>query len=182
MSEETLASEFAALVNSSMWVTTPEYAGWVLKLSSGWLARSPFRQKAWKKKWVSLSGTELLCMDQEPGVENIIKDEYNIRRAAITGSTIVKEDDMDSMVEGFGFCVAFNDESCPDWHLKAETKEEKINWMVKLSQVNAITSWMRAYEKVRVLGTGAQGTVYELRHYQSGKSFALKEMEIKNER
>lgn len=181
MPEDALVAEFTALVHNSMWISTPEYAGWLLKRTSGWLARSPFRNQAWKKKWVSLFGTELLCLDHEPDEGHIQKGDV-IRRAVIASNTAVKEDDSDSVVEGHGFCIAFNLDSCPDWHLKAETKEEKANWMVKLSQVHAITAWMNAFEKVRVLGTGAQGTVYELRHFQSGKSFALKEMEITNDK
>eukprot|EP01039_Chlorochromonas_danica_P008334 gene8337-9187_t len=185
MPAETLAREFASLVQGSMWVTTPEYAGWLMKRSSGWLgANAIFRSRAWKRKWVSLHGTELMSMDNEPDhMDNMVAEDSKIRRSQLSADTMVVEDDSDSSaVPGYGFCVRFNTPNTPDWHFKAETPEEKANWMVKIGQVHAITSWMRAFEKVRVVGTGAQGTVYELRHVESGKRFAMKEMEIKSEK
>lgn len=185
MPAETLAREFASLVQGSMWVTTPEYAGWLMKRSSGWLgANAIFRSRAWKRKWVSLHGTELMSMDDEPDhMDHMVAEDSKIRRSQLSADTMVVEDDSDSSaVPGYGFCVRFNTPNTPDWHFKAETPEEKANWMVKIGQVHAITSWMRAFEKVRVVGTGAQGTVYELRHVDSGKRFAMKEMEIKSEK
>lgn len=41
-------------------------------------------------------------------------------------------------------------------------------------------SWLDNFEKVKVLGVGATGIVYELKHKQNGRRYALKEMEIKN--
>ena len=39
---------------------------------------------------------------------------------------------------------------------------------------------MEEFEKVRVLGVGGTGIVYELLHKSNGKRYAMKEMEIKN--
>eukprot|EP01031_Cornospumella_fuschlensis_P036295 gene36295-44032_t len=181
MPEERLAKELAFLVENTMWVSAPEYAGWLLKRGTGWYASNAyFRQRAWKKKWVSLHGFELLSMDDEPVIGNIAT--LKIRRSEIDANTAIKEDETDSSVPGYGFSVIFNSDKSPDWYFKAETDEEKANWMIKLSQVHAIAAWLSSYEKVKVLGVGAQGTVYELRSLQTGQLYALKEMEIKNEK
>ena len=39
---------------------------------------------------------------------------------------------------------------------------------------------MEDFEKVRVLGVGGTGIVYEILHKTNGQRYALKEMEIKN--
>ena len=46
--------------------------------------------------------------------------------------------------------------------------------------VIAIVQWLESFEKVRVLGVGGTGVVYELLHKLNGKKCAMKEMEIKN--
>ena len=51
---------------------------------------------------------------------------------------------------------------------------------MRLSHVHAIVRWLENYEKVRVLGVGGSGIVYELLHKSNGRRFAMKEMEIKN--
>lgn len=42
------------------------------------------------------------------------------------------------------------------------------------------TAQLHDFEKVRVLGVGGAGIVYELLHKTNGTRFAMKEMEIKN--
>jgi serine/threonine protein kinase len=57
---------------------------------------------------------------------------------------------------------------------------EKKDWLMRLSHVMAIVNWLENFEKVRVLGLGGTGIVYELLHKSNGQRFALKEIEIKN--
>ena len=51
---------------------------------------------------------------------------------------------------------------------------------MRLAHVHAIVRWLEDFEKVRVLGVGGSGIVYELLHKTNGQRFAMKEMEIKN--
>jgi serine/threonine protein kinase len=117
-------------------------------------------------------------MDKEPTAENM--KNIQIRRAQITGSTMVSGEDNNG--DAVGFTVHFNVEHTPDWHFRAESVEEKANWLIKLSQVHAIAFWLEEYDRVKVLGIGGQGTVYELVHRSTGKRLAMKEMEIKSEK
>jgi hypothetical protein len=51
---------------------------------------------------------------------------------------------------------------------------------MRLSHVHAIVRWLEDFEKVKVLGVGGTGIVYELLHKSNGQRYAMKEMEIKN--
>jgi serine/threonine protein kinase len=51
---------------------------------------------------------------------------------------------------------------------------------MRLAHVHAIVKWLEDYEKVRVLGVGGTGIVYELLHKSNGSRYAMKEMEIKS--
>lgn len=51
---------------------------------------------------------------------------------------------------------------------------------MRLSHVHAIVKWLEEFEKVKVLGVGGSGIVYELLHKTNGQRFAMKEIEIKN--
>ena len=51
---------------------------------------------------------------------------------------------------------------------------------MRLQHVHAIVKWLEDFEKVKVLGVGGTGIVYELLHKSNGQRFAMKEMEIKN--
>jgi len=51
---------------------------------------------------------------------------------------------------------------------------------MRLTHVHVIVKWLEEFEKVRVLGVGGTGIVYELLHKTNGKRYAMKEMEIKN--
>jgi len=51
---------------------------------------------------------------------------------------------------------------------------------MRLDHVHAIVRWLEDFEKVRVLGVGGTGIVYEILHKTNGQRYALKEMEIKN--
>ena len=68
----------------------------------------------------------------------------------------------------------------PTWYLRAESLREKKSWLMRLAHVHAIVKWLDDYEKVRVLGVGGTGIVYELLHKQNGQRYAMKEMEIKS--
>jgi hypothetical protein len=50
-------------LSSSVWVTSPEFAGWLLKRGFHW-------RKLWKKRWIALHGAEIVYMEKEPTVEN----------------------------------------------------------------------------------------------------------------
>ncbi len=41
---------------------------------------------------------------------------------------------------------------------------------------------MESFERIRVLGVGGTGIVFELLHKSNGRRYALKEIEIKNQR
>ncbi len=51
---------------------------------------------------------------------------------------------------------------------------------MRLQHVHAIVKWLEDFEKVKVLGVGGTGIVYELLHKSNGQRYAMKEMEIKN--
>ena len=51
---------------------------------------------------------------------------------------------------------------------------------MRLSHVQAIVKGLDEYERVRVLGVGGPGIVYELLHKTNGQRYAMKEMEIKS--
>jgi serine/threonine protein kinase len=178
--EEDISQDFVDILQNSLWISSPEYAGWLFKRSENWFRKHSLllRNHVWQKKWVSLHGTELVYMDKEPIAENM--KNIKIRRSQISGTTIVAGDENNG--EAAGFTVHFQVEHTPDWHFRAESVEEKANWLIKLSQVHAIAYWLEEYERVKVLGIGGQGTVYELVHNVSGKRLAMKEMEIKNEK
>ena len=156
-------------LQSSVWVTSPEYAGWLQKRGFHW-------RKLWKKRWVALHGAEIVYMDKEPTLEN--SSTMVMTKAQITSSTVIEQDDIDS--NPLGFKVNINNGKSPPWCLRAETLAEKKSWLVRLNHVIAIVQWLESFEKVRVLGVGGTGVVYELLHKLNGKKCAMKEMEIKN--
>ena len=53
-------------------------------------------------------------------------------------------------------------------------------WLMRLQHVHMIVKWIDDFEKVKVLGVGGTGIVYELMHKTNGIRYAMKEMEIKN--
>jgi serine/threonine protein kinase len=174
-----VSNDFVDILQNSLWISSPEWSGWLTKRSSNWFVSKSLLLKgryAWQRKWVSLHGTELVYMDKEPTVENM--KHINIRRSQITATTVVVGDDHETT----GFTIFFNVEHMPEWHFRADSTEEKANWLIKLSQVHAITSWLDEYERVKVLGIGGQGTVYELVHRTTGKRLAMKEMEISSDK
>eukprot|EP01040_Poterioochromonas_malhamensis_P000194 gene195-202_t len=170
--------DFVEVLQNSLWISSPEYAGWLLKRSSNWFVNKSLllRGHAWARKWVSLHGTELVYMDKEPTLDNMRR--IKVRRAQITASTAITNDE----TEPTQFYINFNIEHTPEWQFRAESVEEKNNWIVKLCQVHAITLWLDEYDRVKVLGIGGQGTVYELVHRKTGKHLAMKEMEIKSDK
>ena len=156
-------------LKSSVWVTSPEFAGWLMKRGFHW-------RKLWKKRWVALHGAEIVYMDKEPTLEN--SSTMVMTKAKITSATTIEPDDIDG--NELGFKVNINDGKSPMWCLRAESDLEKKNWLTRLNHVIAIVRWLEEYEKVRVLGVGGTGVVYELLHKANGQKYAMKEMEIKN--
>ena len=156
-------------LRSSVWVTSPEYAGWLMKRGFHW-------RKLWKNRWVALHGAEIVYMDKEPTLENSAT--MVMTKAKITSATIIEPDDVDG--HELGFKVNINDGNSPTWCLRADSELEKKNWLTRLNHVIAIVRWLEEYEKVRVLGVGGTGVVYELLHKTNGQKYAMKEMEIKN--
>jgi calcium/calmodulin-dependent protein kinase I len=156
-------------LESSVWVSSPEFAGWLQKRGFHW-------RKLWKKRWVALHGAEIVYMDKEPTLENSAT--MVMTKAQITSATIIEPDDIDG--DPLGFKVNINNGKSPTWCLRAESDLEKKNWLTRLNHVITIVRWLEEYEKVRVLGVGGTGVVYELLHKTNGKKYAMKEMEIKN--
>ena len=156
-------------LQNSVWVTSPEYAGWLLKRGFHW-------RKLWKRRWVALHGAELVYMDKEPTLEN--GSSLTMTKVLINPSTAIEENDIDGNT--LGFMVHINDGKSPVWCLRADSFVDKRNWLTRLNHVIAIVRWLDDYEKVRVLGLGGTGIVYELLHKANERKFAMKEMEIKN--
>lgn len=132
-------------------------------------------RKLWRPKWVALHGAEIVYMDKEPTVFN---HGLKITKALLTSSTKIDPDDLDG--NPMGFAIHINDGKSPVWYLRASTVREKKDWLMRLSHVMAIIHWLENFEKVRVLGLGGTGIVYELLHKTNGTRLALKEIEIKS--
>jgi serine/threonine protein kinase len=156
-------------LENSVWVTSPEFAGWLVKRGFRW-------RKLWTKRWVALHGTEIAYMAEEPNERN--SKTMAVTKCQIVPATVVHRDDVDG--HPHGFAIHINDGVTPVWYLRAESTREKKSWLMRLGHVQDIVKWLDSFEKVKVLGVGATGIVYELKHKVTGKRFALKEMEIKN--
>jgi len=156
-------------LQSSVWVTSPEFAGWLNKRGFHW-------RKLWKKRWVALHGAEIVYMDKEPTIEN--SSSLTMTKAQISASTVIERDDIDGNPNGFA--IHINDGHTPTWYLRADSSREKKSWLMRLAHVHAIVRWLEDFEKVRILGVGGTGIVYELLHKTNGLRYAMKEMEIKN--
>ena len=156
-------------LENSVWVTSPEFAGWLVKRGFRW-------RKLWTKRWVALHGTEIAYMAEEPN-DKSSKDMVVTKCQIVPGTIINRED-----IEGHphGFAIHINDGTTPVWYLRAESTREKKSWLMRLGHVQEIVKWLDNFEKVKVLGVGATGIVYELKNKTTGKRWALKEMEIKN--
>jgi serine/threonine protein kinase len=155
---------------SSVWITAPEFAGWLTKRGFAW-------RKLWRQKWVALHGAEVVYMDNEP-TPSAYNHGLKLTKAPLTASTKVDPEDLEG--NPYGFAIHFNDGKSPVWYLRASSVREKKDWLMRLSHVMAIVNWLENFEKVRVLGLGGTGIVYELLHKSNGQRFALKEIEIKN--
>eukprot|EP01039_Chlorochromonas_danica_P000439 gene439-473_t len=156
-------------LQSSVYVSSPEYAGWLLKRGFHW-------RKLWKPRWVALHGAEIVYMDKEPTLEN--SSTMTITKAQITTASVIDREDIDG--NPLGFAIHINDGHSPTWYLRAESARDKKSWLMRLNHVHAIVRWLEDFEKVKVLGVGGTGIVYELLHKTNGQRYAMKEMEIKN--
>ena len=155
-------------IASSVWVTSPEFAGWLTKRGFAW-------RKLWCKKWIALHGAEIVYMEQEPTLQN---SGIKMTKGQLTFASKIDPDDLEG--NPLGFAIHLNDGKSPVWYLRAGTVREKKDWLVRLSHIMAIILWLENFEKVRVLGLGGTGIVYELLHKSDGRRYALKEIEIKN--
>lgn len=156
-------------LENSIWVISPEFAGHLQKKGFYW-------RKLWKKRWVALHGSEIAYMAEEPNDFN--SDKLVITKAQITSATLVDREDVDGHPHGFS--IHINDGVSPTWYLRAESTREKKSWLMRLGHVHTIVRWLEEFEKVRVMGVGGTGIVYELLHKSNGQRYAMKEMEIKN--
>jgi serine/threonine protein kinase len=156
-------------LENSVWVISPEFAGYLTKRGFHW-------RKLWKKRWVALHGSEIAYMAEEPNDNNT--DDLIVTKAQITSATVVDREDLDG--HPHGFAIHINDGQSPTWYLRAESTREKKSWLMRLGHVHTIVRWLEEFEKVRVLGVGGTGIVYELLHNANGQRYAMKEMEIKN--
>jgi hypothetical protein len=156
-------------LENSIWVISPEFAGHLQKKGFYW-------RKLWKKRWVALHGSEIAYMAEEPNDFN--SEKLVITKAQITSATLVDREDVDG--HPHGFAIHINDGVSPTWFLRAESTREKKSWLMRLGHVHTIVRWLEEFEKVRVMGVGGTGIVYELLHKSNGQRYAMKEMEIKN--
>lgn len=167
----------AAMEQQNIFIVSPEFGGYLMKRGFYW-------RKLWKKRWVILHGAEIAYMDKKPENISNIKD-MNISTAQITSQTQIDSEDLDDDPNGFALMIndyhpGTTEPKTPTWYLRAETLQEKHEWLDRLSRVHAIICWLDDYEKIRVLGTGGSGIVYELKHKVDQKSYAMKEMDLQN--
>jgi serine/threonine protein kinase len=160
----------------NVFIVSPEFGGNLSKRGFYW-------RKLWKMRWVVLHGTEIAYMDKKP--ENMNLKDLNVSSAQITPKTRIDSEDLDDDPNGFAliindFLPGTQEPKTPTWYLRANTLEEKRQWLERLSRVHAIVCWLDEFEKLRVLGTGGSGIVYELKNKENGRRYALKEMDMQN--
>lgn len=121
-------------------------------------------------------------MDKKP--ENSNSNDGDVTRNQITVASEIIPEDIDDDPNGFAINIndfdSHGEPKTPTWYLRASSPEEKKEWLSLLFKLHGIVCWLDFYEKIRVLGTGGSGIVYELKHKRSGQRYALKEMEMKN--
>jgi tRNA A-37 threonylcarbamoyl transferase component Bud32 len=178
--EDVTVFDFIELLQASDWVTSPVFAGWLRKKSKGWFGNSLFAQYSWQQRWVALQGLDLIYMHEEPQSEQISRG--TVVRATIGSLTKIMTFDEEEKNNPLRFSVQPDCTQPLVWHFMAESEEEKSNWVIKISQVHAIATWLENYKKVKVLGIGAQGTVYEMVHNSTGHRCAVKEVFIKSDK
>lgn len=163
-------------IQSSVFLTSPDTSGWLNKRGFHW-------RKLWKQRWVALHGAEIAYMNKQPSAENV--KSIVLTKEQITSKTEVTDEDPEGNPLGFTIHITTDPSliaTHPPWFLRAESAKEKKNWMIRLNYTCAIVRWLESFEKVRVLGVGGTGIVYELKHKTNGQAYALKEIEIKNHR
>ena len=121
-------------LNSSIYVSSPEFAGWLYKKGFRW-------RKLWRKRWVALHGAEIVYMEKEPTLENSATLKFS--KAQIISSTVIVNSDIDG--DENGFAIQINDGNQPTWYLRAESLREKKSWLIRLSHAQAIVQWVSFY-------------------------------------
>jgi len=81
----------------------------------------------------------------------------------------------------FGFSLFLNDGKSPPLHLRATTLEEKQSWVDALAQLCIIATRFHDVQKLRILGVGGQGIVYEVYNKALDIRCAMKEIQITND-
>jgi serine/threonine protein kinase len=164
----------ASKIMSNRWKCSPKLAGWTHRKSYGrgseFLARTIFfADSAWRKKWLSLNGTELSYMSKYPTVENV--DTLVIKKQDLDVDTIVSPGDHSS------FNVMFKlNGTRSTWQFRCKDEEERRNWVMGLTSTLKLVEEIDQYEKIKVLGVGGQGIVHLAQEKSSGRQFAMKVM------
>ena len=50
---------YSQLLHNSVWVSSPDYAGWLEKKNTSWFGGNSMLFNVWRKKWVILRGMEV---------------------------------------------------------------------------------------------------------------------------
>lgn len=180
-------ADMLAILQSSMWVNSPHYCGWLYKKSqsrgSQLLSKTIFfKEKAWRRKWVALHGSELVYMTNKPDITNlneikIVKHEININTTIDCARDELQHKDVDIGKPIFSVHFANAD----TWYLRAENEKDKKEWIQKLTYTHAIMTVLDSFVKIKVLGVGGQGVVYDVMEKDSLLRFAMKEITIKSD-
>ena len=130
-----------------------------------------------------LHGTEIAYMDKQPDSAASMKD-MDVSKSIVSAASKIDTEDVEDDPCGFALLIndfdTNGDAKTPTWYLRAESIEGKKEWLSKLCHLQAIIRWFDDFERVRVLGVGGNGTVYELKHKATKERFAMKEINVLN--
>jgi hypothetical protein len=122
-------------------------------------------------------------MDKQPDSAASLKD-MEVSKSLLTAGSEIDTEDVEDDPSGFALLINDFDTNgepkTPTWYLRAESIEGKKEWLSKLCNLQAIVRWFDDFERVRVLGVGGNGTVYELKHKVTKERFAMKEINVLN--
>ena len=137
----------------------------------GPLVKQGFKfRKLWVTRWIKLHGDALEYFEERGrGLRG---------RITINEKTTV----VDCGDEEF---YVFPSPSSPEsetWRLQASSPKETQGWVRAIQSQIEVIRWFKRYSFGRLLGTGAVGTVKEVRDLQTGISYACKMIDITNRR